>query len=86
MRLSAEKLQAAMTKNGLNDIGLASLLRERGYDVAPNVVKKWCKALQPAADKVVLIEQVLGSKITEDEKPRRSFIHPNVVEQQSAAA
>jgi hypothetical protein len=82
MRLSAEKLWKAMTNKGLDDIGLANLLRKNGLDVSPNVVKKWCKALQPASDKIKLIELVLGSKITEDEKPRRSFIHPNI----SAAA
>ena len=85
MRLSAEKLQAAMTNKGLNEIRLANLLRENGLDVSPNVVKKWCRALQPASDKILLMERVLGSKITEDEKPRRSYIHPTNGRQSAAA-
>lgn len=75
MRLCAQKLQSAMNTRRLDAAGLAKLLQDQGYCVDPGVVKKWQKALQPASDKIPLIEQVLGYEVRAEERPRRSFAH-----------
>lgn len=86
LRLSGTRLSAAMQKCGWTNEDLARELKIRGYDVDPNrIVKKWRNGkLQPSAERIELIAQTLGYVITEDPKPRRTFLG-NVSTQSIAA-
>lgn len=75
MRLSSEKLQAAMTKHGWTAEELVRQLKANGWDVGgTHIVQKWLKGnLQPKTSRIELIERVLGAKVSEDPPARRSF-------------
>lgn len=78
MRLSAERLQAAMTILGWTPLELDRQLKANGLDVGgPRIVQKFLKGKQqPSSDKIELIERVVGYKVAEDPPKRRRFGDP----------
>lgn len=73
-QIDREKLKRAMAARHMTAEDLSVQLAERGYFVHARVVQKWMnKGLQPPADRVGLIEQVLNFSVSKDLRPRRSF-------------
>lgn len=73
-RLNGIMLYAAMNERGWTNEDLARELKAKGLHVDSRIVQKWCKGkLQPSAEKIVLIEQTLGSVVADEPKPRRVY-------------